>query len=303
MMRKYLVATAILFLSILLFAGYQFWQNNRIVDAPPSLVVSASLEKGIRWLVNNRDRILLDNNPMLWWMVMESAGITQDKRLQSLFSEYRSRQLDPYPGNPWWYLFDPQSKAPITAARLYHLPDYNMYFIYGASCNAALAQDEVIRQQNDAGFCATHHPISPACVTHQLMGVRFIQKRGCLGTKKVQDVVHALQSRIVTQLTWDPRVVDVYIQRVLMLAESGALRQVKPVWLQRVLGAQLADGGWSNTHPLSPLVPPYWVGFVGNGIGVRKPISDFHATAQGVLLMSIVKNETRENPGKQTTLE
>ncbi len=292
--RKFFVF-AVMFLSPFIFyAGHQLWQNNRSVDAPPPQAISDSLEKGITWLVNNRRKILNENNPMLWWMISESANITRDERLKSLFSEYKSQQLDPFPGNPWWYLFDPQSNAPITMARLYHLPDYNLYFIYGASCSAVLAQEEFIRKQNDVGYCATYHPFSPACVTHQLMGAQFIQKRGCLGAQKAQDLVRELQSRIVTQLTWDPRVIDVYIQRILMLTQSGAFHQVKPVWLQRVLNAQSADGGWDDFHPVLPVSQSGYVGFAGYGIGIRQLDrgNNLHATAQGVFLMSLVASGT-----------
>jgi hypothetical protein len=83
-------------------------------------------------------------------------------------------------------------------------------------------------------------------------------------------------------------VVDVYLQRVLMLAESGDARSIKPIWLQNVIEAQRPDGGWSGVDPLLPLGAGRYLGFDGRGFTLRRPVSDFHATAQGVLLFSIL---------------
>ena len=295
-MRKFFIASTASVALIILWAGYQLWSNNRTVDAPSPMSISASLEKGIGWLVNNRSIIVNDQNAMLWSMVKESADITQDRRLQMLFSEYKLRQIDPYPGNVWRYLFDPHADIPIGVDQLIQLPDYNLYFIYGASCSTAIAQEDIIRRQHDPEFCSKYHPISPACVTHQLIGARLIQERHCLDERTISSLIRALQSKIITQLTWDPRVVDVYIQRVWTLAESGGLEQVKPVWMHRVLDAQSEDGGWTGFEPLLPVGRSYYIGFVNNGFAIQRPSSNFHATAQGVLLMSIFANSQQGHP-------
>lgn len=79
----------------------------------------------------------------------------------------------------------------------------------------------------------------------------------------------------MTQLTWDVRVVDVYLQRVLMLVDSGARSRVKPVWLSRVLKAQSKDGGWSAFQALIQVGPELAMGFSSAviGLGVSKRIS------------------------------
>lgn len=278
---------AVLLALIVLYAGYELWLNNRPVDVPPSRLISDGLEGGIHWLVKNRETILAQQNPMLWRFVKESADITRDERLHTLFSDYKERYLDPYPGNLWWHLFDAQSKAPVLMWKMENFPDYNLYFIYGASCDSALGKHEIVQRQNDPAFCATYHPFSPACVTHQLMGVRLVQRRHGLDPQVVQQLVLSLQEKIVKQLTWDPRVVDVYIQRVLMLAESGMAQKIKPVWLQRVLSAQLADGGWANLHMLFPVSRSHYLGFITRPV-IREPRSNFHTTAQAVFLFSLL---------------
>lgn len=85
------------------------------------------------------------------------------------------------------------------------------------------------------------------------MGARLVQRSRCLPSRALNQLVMALQERITRQLAWDPRIVDVYVQRVMMLAESGATHRIKPVWLRRVLEAELADGSWSGFHPLVPV--------------------------------------------------
>jgi hypothetical protein len=223
---------------------------------------------------------------MLWLFLRESAEITDDARLLALFAEYKRRYLDPYPGNLWRHLFDAGAGAPVLARELKELPDYNLYFVFGATCDATLAGEEIVQRQNRHDFCEDHHRFAPACVTHQLMGARLAQQRGCLESDVAQKLVSALQEKIVTQLTWDPRVVDVYLQRVLMLAESGAVERIKPVWLQRVLDAQLPDGGWDNFHPLFPVSTGHYFG-MSHIPAVRERKSNFHTTVQGVYLMSL----------------
>jgi hypothetical protein len=120
------------------------------------------------------------------------------------------------------------------------------------------------------------------------MGVRLAQRRGCFEPDVARQFVSTLQEKVVNQLVWDPRVVDVYIQRVLMLAESGMKQKIKPVWLQRVLDAQLTDGGWDNFYHLFPINRAYYVGITYMPT-IRPRKSNFHATAQGVLLLSLLE--------------
>jgi hypothetical protein len=72
-----------------------------------------------------------------------------------------------------------------------------------------------------------------------------------------------------------------------MLAESGMPQKIKPVWLQRVLSAQLGDGGWANLHMLFPVSRTHYLGFTNRPV-IGEPRSNFHATAQGVFLFSLL---------------
>jgi len=164
--------------------------------------------------------------------------------------------------------------------------------MYAITCDRELQQVPGIAAQNQPGFC-DEHPLRPACVTHQLMGVRLLQDRGCGNPDELQDTLQQLQQRIHRQLTWDPRVVDVYLQRVLMLAESGAVGTIKPIWVQNIIEAQQPDGGWGGFDPWIPVGGGYYLGFGGRGFSPGQPQSDFHATTQNVLLFSILAHPPR----------
>ena len=293
LIRKVFIIVVVVLLVLFILACCMIWQNNWSVEPPSTVAISGSLEESIQWLFDNRMTILQDGNPMLWWMVGESAKLTGDARLRGLFEDYES-VLKRYPDNVWHHIFNPASTIPVRMWQISGLPDYNIYFLYGLTCDEELAKEEVVRRQSEVGFCDEHHPISPACVTHQLMGVRFMQRRKCGNPEEVQRLIEALQKKIVQQLTWDTRVVDVYIQRVLMLTESGARERVKPVWLKNILERQLKDGGWSDFDPIAPVGSFRYLGFTGRGIGIRNLRSGFHATAQGVFLMSLLSNESKE---------
>ncbi|MGD8843757.1 MAG: hypothetical protein PVJ83_09815, partial [Gammaproteobacteria bacterium] len=103
----------------------------------------------------------------------------------------------------------------------------------------------------------------------------------------LKNSIESLQKRLHTQLSLDPRVVDVYMQRVLMLVESGAAASVKPVWLQRLIDAQQPDGGWSSFMPLIPVGGGRYIG-TQRLLTISTPKSDFHMTAQGVLLFALL---------------
>jgi hypothetical protein len=81
------------------------------------------------------------------------------------------------------------------------------------------------------------------------------------------------------------------MQRVLMLVESGAKELVKPIWIRHLVNAQRIDGGWASFDPLIPLTGDRYFGYGAKFFTVKKsPRSDFHMTAQGVLLFSMLNN-------------
>src|SRR5690606_33420393 len=138
----------------------------------------------------------------------------------------------------------------------------------------------------------------PACSTHQLMALKIFERTGCTAPQPLAPLKRALLDDVASQLSLDPVMQDAHIQRVLMLAWLGQAERIKPIWLRRILDAQEPDGGWLG-HRRIPELPDaispwawrerlarHWPGlFVP-----RRAQHDFHATAQGLLLLALLKN-------------
>ena len=174
------------------------------------------------------------------------------------------------------------------------LHDYQLFFFYGLSCDSDLGSEPVIQQQMLPEFCSLHY-LHPRCITHQLMGLRFMQRYQCGYETKVNETIGELQKIVVSELTWDFRVVDAYIQRVLMLVDTGAFDQVKPVWISNILKAQNDDGGWDDLHPILYLGNDYVFAHSSALPKIGKPKADFHATAQAIWLLSLLLKEAENN--------
>lgn len=289
-----IVCKSLLVVVALIAVGYGglVGYNNRPVEAPMQQDISASWEKSVAWLMNNREEILRDNNPALWWMIGQSAELTGDSRLQALFDENLRDFKANHSRSVWQAFYSPSAFWGYSfPKRAYEsVPDYQQYFLFSLTCGKELAENPLIAAQHEMNFCRTSHPVSPACVTHQLMGFRLQQRIGCDRVPGLAERIAASQNIIASQLTWDPRVVDVYIQRVLMLVDSGAPERIKPIWLRRVLDAQLPDGSWSNLQPLIPLGGGRYFGFDARLVGVGPLRANFHASAQGVWLTSLLRS-------------
>lgn len=273
---------------LVLASAYLVWNNNRMVALPGKSQLNASLENGVQWLMAYQQSILNNENPMLWRLVQQAGDISEDTRLTSLFNNYKKRYLDNNPNNVWRPLFKPGSWVPVRFEDIASFPYYNWHFIYASTCDHDLEKVPEIAAQNTPSFC-DRYPLRPACATHQMMGLLLLQRSQCGDPAQLENTIGSLQQRIYRQLTWDPRVVDVYMQRVLMLVESGAGEKVKPVWLKHLLDAQLPDGGWSSFMPLIPVGGDRSIG-TSRLISIGKPESDFHMTAQGVLLLTLLTN-------------
>lgn len=280
---------SVLLVSIGIYAGF-LWHNNRNVKPVTKVEIQQSLNAGISWLFDHKTEILKIPNPMLWWMVQQSAVVTGDPRLKELFSSYETAYLANDMNNVWRPLFYKNAWSPVRYESIRWFPYYNKHFLYALNCDKDLERHPDISAQNKADFCDAH-PLRPACVTHQLMGIRMLQRKKCGDPSELANTVSILQARIISQLFYDPRVVDVYLQRVLMLIESGAGDKVKPVWLRQVLLAQSEAGGWSSFEPLLALPEGWRLGFSQRGISIQKRHDIFHTTAQGVMIMSLLSEK------------
>lgn len=286
-----LASLSVLVIFVLYLAAV--YQNNRDEAMPEQAQLELQLEASIQWMVNNESSILSQANPMLWWMLYETHTLSQDKRLASLLEKYHQARPQ-LKHSLWGPLFDAPKHGYLDAYSVQSLPYYNQHFIYALNCAARIERESpLVKQQNDADFChQSAYFYRPACITHQLMGINFLSTKQCQLLANIDEVRQALQQDIVTQLTWDIRVVDVYLQRVLMLLITGAELEVKPIWVQQVLRHQLKDGGWSDFSAWFGVDGERSIGFSAKVISLGEEKSTFHATAQGMYILSyLLSNE------------
>lgn len=282
----------------ILFSGitaYLIWQNNRSLPAPTDDRIGETLENSIKWLTNNRDRIIQSNNPMLWHMIRKASDITDDARLKNLFSDWADHFFKPGVDNIWQPLFYQNTWVPFRTDQLNHLPAYNRFFVYGYTCDDELRQMPEIQAQLDPEYC-TQYLFSPACETHQLMGLLLVQQSECIESERIKSIIGEMRSHILKKLVYDPRLSDAYMQRVLMLADSGAADRIKPVWITRLINAQQKDGGWSPFMPIIDLGDRRTIGLNNGKPRLDSPRSNFHMTAQGVLLFALLAHNRTPTP-------
>lgn len=296
MKNKILRAAGAGLLVVLCVYGVLLYLNNRNMVPVERQVLDQHLEKAIQWMVRNEKTVLADDNTVLWWMVFESEQRRHDPRLADLLNKY-FRKYPASKDGPWGPFFAGKKMLYVPQDVMAGFPYYDLYLLYAVQCAEELARDnEIIRAQNSPYFCyKPAYFLRPACTTHQIMGVYFLERQACNNGQDMAAVMSLLQQDIVRQLTLDVRVVDVYVQRVLMLAVTGARDKIKPVWVQRVLDHQLADGGWSGFAPLVPVANGRSIGFDSKAVVVDSPASNFHTTAQAVCLLTLLSHEQGVN--------
>lgn len=288
--RFAIAATALLLLPMLAWLA-ALYPHHRPAEPVSRAELEAAYERNVAWLQRHRAEIVDQQNPTLWWLLLRTAELRQDLRLRALVREHLARHWGGHSlHSPWRPLFQPTAVPIVSLPQVSALPDYNQLFIYGLSCDRALGAEPVVRRQLEAGFCPRHHPFSPACATHQLMGVNFALASRCGDAGELQALARALQADIRTQLALDPRLVDVFLQRLMLLSEAGQARSLKPAWIRRALQAQRPDGGWGAMQPLLPLGGGHYLGFGAKGLAIGIPSSNFHASAQGLRLTALLLN-------------
>jgi hypothetical protein len=116
-----------------------------------------------------------------------------------------------------------------------------------------------------------------------------LQKNHCEPDEVTAETVAVVQNVILSELKWDFRVEDAYIQKVMTLVESGRRKDVKAIWLRKILEAQRADGGWDGLDVIAHLPGDRvlcWGVHLYPAVTRQRP-SNFHATAQGLYLLAL----------------
>jgi hypothetical protein len=294
-MKKFLRVIFFIATVILVFIFWQIWQNNRETDPATYQHIKQHFDRSVSWLSASYPSLENIENPILWWMIKEAASNSDDDTLNGIFSRYKKNHLDNRPPNLSTPMFDKFYRPKVPDIDyLNQLQDYQQFFFYALSCDTNLGSEPVIQRQMLPQFCSLHY-LHPRCITHQLMGLRFMQRYQCGYDDTVTSTIAALQQVVISELTWDFRVGDAYIQRVLMLVETGAYTKTKPVWIKNILSAQNDDGSWDDLHPVLYLGNDYYLGHTSMLPAVKKQAADFHATAQAIWLLSLLLKETETN--------
>jgi hypothetical protein len=270
---------------------WQIWQNNRETGPATYQDIKLHFDRSVSWLESSYGSLENTDNPILWWMIKEAASNSGDITLDKIYSTYKANHLDNRSANLSTPMFDKFYRPKLPDLSLLRgLRDYQLFFFYALSCDTNLGSEPVIQRQLVPQFCSLHY-LHPRCITHQLMGLRFMQRYQCGYDDTVAATISALQKILISELTWDFRIGDAYIQRVLMLVDTGAYNETRPVWIKNILNAQNNDGSWDDLHPVLYLGNDFYLGFTSMWPAVKKQHADFHATAQAIWLLSLLLKE------------
>ena len=270
---------------------WQVWQNNREIQVVPVSEIEHAFINSINWLDTNYANIENTENPILWWMIKQAALASNNDSLNRIYNKYKKGHLDIAPPNLSTPMFDKFYRPRVPdISLLSNLYDYQIFFFYALSCDNDLSSEPLIQRQLKPEFCSLHY-LHPRCITHQLMGLRFMQRYQCGYEDVVTSTINELQQTVTSELTWDFRVGDAYIQRVLMLVDTGAYSMVKPIWLKNILNAQNTDGGWDDLHPILNVGDGKIFAHTSMLPTIKKPRADFHTTAQAIWLLSMLLKE------------
>jgi len=249
--------------------------------------IDESFEKAIVWMEGHRELILKDHNPMLWRFVSKAADISDDPRLKDFIDQYRRENQFRFRKSPWYYLYFGAHNGINPSDFLGEpWPPYFLHFLYGYTCDTTLGDTYQIQKMNQPLFCIKHQLLSPACITHQIVAFRLMQETGCLEPAHVTRLIDEVSFFLKLQMLLDFRVVDVYLQRVLVMLDTNQHHRIRDRWIHRILKAQLADGGWADFSPVLSVGDNNYIGFTANNIAIASPRASFHATAQGLLVMT-----------------
>ncbi len=284
---------------------------NREAPLPSATQWQQSHQRAMQWLREHESEVLRDGNAALWWVLQTTAETTHDPYLVDLMA--RAMALH-YPRadrtSAWKRLVQPQADVVAGLVDTAPLEPYQRFFYHAATC-VPVALDE-----GDTRYFLSHNACrpqwravglqDPVCSTHQLMGIALIKRMSCPAPTTLPQLEAALQADIAQQMTWDVQVRDAYVQRVLSLIWFGGGEHVKPIWLHRILAAQGADGGWSGGRQFPELpasLQPNALRARLVALGLKNPAqtpypSDFHATAQGILLSALM---SRMPPGSPSS--
>jgi hypothetical protein len=280
-------------------AGYVFalWHHNRSVPAPSRGEVTASFEKSVQWVKAHESAILGDENAFLWWMLGRAAIVSDNRYLKDLFSRRRAIALaGPQPHVYDAIVFRQQSTVvDFRAAHTSGISGYHLLFLYAFTCQKSLISEPAISSQLREGACGNSiiaYLRDPHCATHTSMALLAAQERGCVDDQLSAQLHGHVFDQVRSELTWDPRGGDAFLQHMTILADAPHRGRLKNAWVHAALRSQRPDGGWADAN--------LQVGNLGVSAGLRRGMfafgvvqSNFHTTVQGLLLMAQLSKDSQ----------
>jgi hypothetical protein len=288
---------------VIAWLSYCEYRSARDVPLPSEAELRDHFKQAAGWLFANSARVSTEDNPMLWVFVWQAARLTGDTHLLAMANDYRERYVK---GTISQFFFDSSGSEQFADRSIvFHdnWVDYQRLFAYGATCNNSAREDPGVRALLTPSGCDPQLAWlrSPWCHTHQLMGLRYVQRNHCEPEADTAQLINTVQNSILTELRWDFRVEDAYTQKVMTLLESGRGKDIKPIWIKQILDAQRADGGWDGADILAQLPGNRALVWDGGRLYpfIRsQPTSNLHATAQGIYLLALLLNPERNTPAR-----
>lgn len=298
------IVLAVLALSVAVLLGAWGWTQLQINKEDSALTQQEAMQSylhAVSWLKANESSVLTQGNSALWWMIDTAARRSGDPYLNELVERHlRFVYQGLLTNSPWMRLVRPRSPVREDAQPEEGLERYQRFFLAAATC----------RPDDDTRPFLMGHVCRPAltkvwlsdrvCSTHHLMGLMIHHRNGCKATPDAARLQGELLDDIEAQARLDPFMRDAALQRVLMLAWVGGAERPQSSWVRRVQQAQQADGGWSGETSLPEwphFIQPHFIRTMGARLTGRPwrrsaPPSDFHASAQGLLLMALLAHPT-----------
>ena len=234
--------------------------------------LESATELGTNWLDANA--VAITQNPALVYMVADMANMSGSRRLQHIVDLYLSDPFVP-PRFIWRRVVDEKAEVrPPTRAELDYDQEYQRWILYGSAPHLV----QLTEAERADMFSPDKYIWGKR--THQLSALLLYRKRGT-NTESVEPLINHLCGGIAFEADWDVRVTDLYLQRVAFLLLAGRPDLVKPRWVERILAAQEAEGGWKRSwHGWGP-------GLFALHFNDQRPTA--HATVQGVWTLYMLK--------------
>jgi hypothetical protein len=210
------------------------------------------------------------SNPALVHMLVDTAAISGDARLQQLSSKIIAGYGQSHVGL-MGKMIDPAIGGPLNSAEL---EEYQRWFLHALSPAALpLSASELADMFSPDKFRMYD-------ATHQLFALTLYRKFNG-DTAELRSLMDRLERRIAAEAALDFRVSDLYLQRIAFLLAAGRPDLVNPRWVERALAAQQSDGGWLYSwHGLGP----HLFSFRLSGAHAVA-----HSSAQGMWLTTMLK--------------